>query len=69
MIPKKLPKLNSINKPSANKENKPKQKIQADGKKPHLPKTEYDENGKPKLMIPEMNDLNLDGMMSKYLNS
>lgn len=69
MIPKKLPKLNSINKPAAKKTSKPVKEVAVDGKKPHLPKTEYDENGNPKLMIPDMDDLNLDGMMGKYLNS
>lgn len=63
----KLPKLPDLNKDSNNDEvNNNSHKESVAKKRPRIPKSQYEEDGTPVLMIPDLNDIQLTEEIEKY---
>ena len=63
----KLPKLPDLNKDSNNDEvNNNSHKESVTRKRPRIPKSQYEEDGTPVLMIPDLNDIQLTEEIEKY---
>lgn len=63
----KLPKLPDLNKDSNNDEvNNNSHKESVAKKRPRIPKSRYEEDGTPVLMIPDLNDIQLTEEIEKY---
>jgi len=61
-----LPDLNKIEEPKKQKTKKQKEKKERKG---IIPKSQYDEDGNPILLIPDLNDVDLTDEIEKYFGT
>lgn len=63
-----LPDLNDIDDENFNKTTKENNKTTKKNK-PKIPKSEYDENGDPILMVPDIDDIKLSSEINRYFGN